>query len=143
MYFHAVVFRRTALRGAEAEVELLDGAALTGAIAEKGFQQLGTAGAIQTRYAQDLALVEREAGVAQLIVFGGQALHHDHRIVVDDVILGRIGCAQLATAHVPNDLCAEGIVVRAVLWRVVIQRPSRITVTSSAMRQISFILWEI
>ena len=45
---------------------------------------------------------------------------------MDDVILGRIGCAQLATAHVPNDLCAEGIVVRAVFGLVAGGNPASV-----------------
>ena len=80
-----------------------DGAAVPGHGAEEVFQHFRPAGAVQTGNAQDLALVELEAGFLEPGVLAGQMLDLQNHLA-GDVVLGREAVGQLPAHHQPDDL---------------------------------------
>ena len=80
-----------------------DGAAVPGHGAEEVFQNLRPAGAVQTGNAQDLALVELEAGLLEAGVLAGQMLDLQNHLA-GDIVLGREAVGQLPAHHQPDDL---------------------------------------
>ena len=78
------------------------GAALAGACAEQRFQQLGTARAQQARNAQDLAFMQVEGNIMDVVAQVIQVLH-DQNFFADGSLLRRETVCQFTADHQADD----------------------------------------